>query len=232
MPLTLHVLRYPLHSMKAGIQIKPQPKSCKGAVTIEYALVFPIVIICIIMLIYFGLVYYQQALLQSIVSENLQNCSLLWGYNPEKLNIREGITDREAYLSEGLYWHLFSGSNRKKAVLQENIRREFIGQSIIKPTKDIDIEVNYRNYVLIKKIELKAYTSYKLPFGAFFKSIGLPGDITVTASSETTVQDPKEFIQNMDYLLQIYEETGARDWVMEKCKPLVDSLGKIKDLFR
>jgi hypothetical protein len=61
---------------------------------------------------------------------------------------------------------------------------------------------------------------------------GLSGDIRLQAYSETTVHDPKEFIQNVDYLLQIYEETGAKDWVQEKCKPLADTLKQIKEYFK
>ena len=39
----------------------------KGAVTVEYVLVFPIVILCVVIIIQIGLLYYQQALFQDVV---------------------------------------------------------------------------------------------------------------------------------------------------------------------
>ena len=99
------------------------------------------------------------------------------GYNPEKLNILGRITDKEAYLSEGLYGIFFPAQTGRRLFLQENIVREFIGQSIITPTKDIDMRL-ITGIIPYKKIELKA-TPVIAAFCAFFKSIGLPGDITV-----------------------------------------------------
>jgi len=39
-----------------------------GAVTVEYAVVFPIVLVCIMLLVYIGILNYQQCLMQSAVN--------------------------------------------------------------------------------------------------------------------------------------------------------------------
>lgn len=215
-----------------SIFINHLKKSCKGALTVEYALIFPIVIFCVLILIYIGFVLYQQALLQSVVSENVQNCAFLWGYDLDKLKLQEGITSKESYLSEGLYWHIFSGADNKKTLLQEKIKNEIKKRSILKPSDDVDVEVIFHNYFLIQKVGLKAEMACKLPCKSFFESMGLSGDIQFHAYSEMVIHDPKEFIHNVDYILQIYEESGAGNWVREKCKPLLDSLNSIKNTFK
>ncbi len=203
--------------------------SRKGAVTIEYALVFPVVIICIMILLYIGLIYYQQALLQSVVSENAQNCALLWGYDFDTLDTGEGITSMEAYQSEGLYWHVFSDASPKKDMLQEGIKDELLKRSILKPSKDVEVEVIFHNYLIVQKVGFKADITYKLPFAdGLLKVLGQSEGIKLSAYSEITVYDPKEFIHNVDYLLQIYDESGASDWVKEKLEPVKNSLNKIK----
>ena len=211
--------------------IKKVNQSLKGAVTIEYVLIFPFVIFCVFILIFIGLIFYQQALLQSVVSENAQNCALLWGYDLNKLNMTEGVTNTESYLSEDLYWHIFSKADRKKLLLQNYIRNEINKRSILKPSHDVDVEVVFHNYFLIQKVGLKAEMAYKLPCDNFIRSLGLSGDIKIQTYSEAVIQDPKEFIHNVDYILKIYEESGASNWVKEKCKSLLDSLNKIRSFF-
>lgn len=221
--------------MKACVKTRVRTcigKGCKGAVTIEYALVFPVVIICVAILVYVGLIYYQQALLHSVVSENAQNYALLWGYDLGELNTGEGITNADTYLSEGLYWQVFSQSEKKKLALQKSIKNEIEKRSILAPSREIEVEVIYRTYFILQKVGLKANMTYKLPADKFLKSLGLSGEIQICSYSEITVNDPKEFIHNVDYLLQIYEESGASTWVNEKCKPLIDSLSKIKAFFK
>ncbi len=201
----------------------------KGAMMVEYAIIFPFVILCVCVIVYMGLIYYQQALLQSVVSENAQNWALLWGYDAGRIHSAEGIVGREAYESEALYWNLFTDVNKKNEYVRETIERQFLYRSIIKPVQDVKVDIAYRNYLVIQKLNIHASVSYSLPAKGFFQSMGLSGEISLKTCCEETIQDPREFIHNIDYLLQLYDETGARAWVEEKCEPLVKSLQKIKD---
>lgn len=207
-------------------------KPIQGAVTVEYAIIFPMVIICVIILIHMGLLYYQQALLQSVTAENAQNWAFLWGYDAEKIQPPEGVIHRKVYQSEGMYWQIFSGASRKKEIIRFAIEEEIYQKSILKPIDGVAVEVRYHNYLIIQKVGIKVTANYSWPVKGLLQSIGVSGDVRMEAYSETMIHDPKEFIHNVDYLLQIYEETGARDWVQEKCKPLVDSLQRVKAFFQ
>lgn len=206
--------------------------SRNGAMTVEYAIIFPFVIFVVMLLVYIGLVYYQQALLQSVVTANAQDWAFLWGYDAKKVQPGEGILGAEGYNSEGLYWHIFPEANRKKEIIRNAIRKDYERRSILRSNRDVQIDVSFENYLIFQKVDIKATAVYALPMKSFFQAVGLTGDFTLQAYSETSVHDPKEFIQNVDFLLQIYEESGAKDWVMEKCKPLMDSLKKVKDYFK
>lgn len=207
-------------------------KACDGAMTVEYALIFPLVLFVLMLLIYFGLLYYQQALLQSVVSTNTQNWAFLWGYDARKVNPGEGVLTGEGFLSEGLYWQLFSGAAGKKEIIQEAILKEYYGKSLLKPSREVLVDVTYENYLIIQNVGIRVTAEYPSPMKGLFQAVGLSGDIKLQAYSEMTIHDPKEFIHNVDFLLQIYEESGAKDWVQEKCKPLTDALKKVKDYFK
>lgn len=206
--------------------------STNGAITVEYAVIFPFVIFIVMLLIYFGLIYYQKALLQSVVAGNTQDWAFLWGYDAQKVKTEEGILSREGYSSEGLYWQVFSGANPKKEIIRNAILEDYERKSLLRSSRDVQVEVFWKNYLIFQKVGVKVTAIYPMPMKGFFQAVGLPGDHTLQAFSETTVHDPKEFIQNVDFLLQIYDESGAKEWVMEKCKPLTDSLKKVKDYFK
>jgi hypothetical protein len=200
--------------------------------TVEHAVIFPFVIFIVMLLVYFGLIYYQHALLQSVVAGSTQNWALLWGFDAQKVQPGEGVLSLEGYDSEGLYWQMFSGADRKKEIIRTAIREEYERKSLLRSSQDIQVEVSFENFIIFQKVGVKVTAAYPMPMKGFFRAIGLSGDFTLQAFSETSVHDPKEFIQNVDFLLQIYEESGAKDWVMEKCKPLTDSLKKVRDYFK
>ncbi|NLN63961.1 MAG: pilus assembly protein [Clostridiaceae bacterium] len=206
--------------------------ACSGAVTIEYALVFPLVIFSVMILIYLGMVYYQQALLQSIVSEQTQNWAFLWGYDANEVQQHGGVLSREGYQSEGLYWHIFSNPESKKEIIRNTIAEDYQRRSLLKSDRGLEVHVTYDNYFIYQKVGVQVTATYSSPIKGLFQVVGLSGDISVKASCETTLHDPKEFIHNVDYLLQIYEESGAQNWVQEKLKPLQNSLKKMKDYFK
>lgn len=218
--------------MKEKINLVNFTNDPRGAVTVEYAIIFPIVIICILLLIYLGVLYYQQCLMQTVVSENVQSLALLWGYELDGADVKTGITSKDAYISEKLYWHIAQETNEKKIKAAQSIQNEIMLKSIIKPQNDFEVEVIYSNSLISKKVGISAKAEYPLPFKSFFKLIGSSGYVLIDTYSETVINAPKDFIQNIDYLLQIYEESGAKGWVQEKCEPLVNALQAVKNYFK
>ncbi len=203
----------------------------KGAISIEYALIFPLVVLCLYFIIYLGLLYYQQSVLQSIAGESIRNWAYMWGNDTEIVNVETGIEGRKGYESEGLYWQIFSDTKNKKAGLMKDIKMQITEKSMMKPT-DIDIDVSYHNFLIVQKVSVHITTIYPSPAGHLFQTIGWSGEVLLETHCETVLSDPKEFIHNTDYLLQIYEETGVGDWVKKKCEPLTESLRKIKKYFQ
>lgn len=205
-------------------------KTDSGAVTVEYAVVFPVVIICIMLLIYIGMLYYQQCLIQSVVSRNVRSMALLWGYDPEKVDINEGVTDKYAYVNESLYWQLFTDVNSRKEKTVRSVQDELTGKSVIRPPEGFDIEVKYTDFLIYKKVGIRVRATYPLPFANLFRLAGSSGCIRIDAYSETLINDPRDFMENIDYILQIYEESGASEKIAAKLKPLADALQSVKKM--
>lgn len=210
----------------------PEKTETSGAVTVEYAIVFPVVIICVMVLVYLGMLCYQQCLMQSAVNEYVQDQAFLWGFAPDGIDMKAGIKSKDAYIDEELYWHIFTDVDKRKKKAVQSLQYELMSKSVIKPHNGFDVEVAYSNFLVYKKIGINAKAMYPLPFKGLFELFGLPGYVLIEAYDETAITDPQEFMQNIDYLLQIYDESGAKDWVKEKCEPLISTLQKIKKYIR
>lgn len=221
-----------MRHMISGIKRQNAVLAAKGAVTVEYVLIFPIVILCVVIIIQIGLLYYQKALFQAVVGESIQNWAMLWGYDTSLITAEKGITCKNAYESEGLYWHIFSGADAKKNDLEKEIERLLLESSIIKPKNGINAKVKYTNYIIVQKLEIYVSAVYPSPCGRLFHLFGFPDEIVLETYYQMTVNDPKEFIHNVDYLLQIYNETQVKEWVESFCEPLSESLKKIKDYLK
>lgn len=207
-------------------------KHNKGAVTVEYAVIFPVVVICILILIYIGMLFYQQCMMQSAVNRYVRSLAHLWGYNPDNVDYEAGISKKETYLDEELYWHLFADTQKRAKKATESVRNELMAKSIIRPKAGFDVQVTYSNVIISKKIGINARAVYPLPFRKIFELLGSSGYVTIEAYGETSISDPPEFIRNTDYLLQIYEESGAKKLVLEKLEPLADVLGRLTDFMK
>lgn len=74
-----------------------------------------------------------------------------------------------------------------------------------------DIVVNVENKVIYQDIEVSITARYPLP--QIFGSFGLPTEFTYTVTAVTTVNDPDEFIRNVDLIIDtcvaIDQKTGG-----------------------
>ena len=74
--------------------------SIRGHSTLEYAVLMPIVLICVFICIEIFLIQYQKSVVQNIAEEAAQSLSRQWGYKPLPVDeISSGVYKRETYES-------------------------------------------------------------------------------------------------------------------------------------
>ena len=101
--------------------------------------------------------------------------------------------------------------------IQSEVQTEVDGiiQKTQRPGRNIDtedIKVKITNYVVYQDVEVSITAKYPLP--KVFGAIGLPTEYEYTVSSKTAVNDPDEFIRNVDLIIDtavaIDSKTGNR----------------------
>lgn len=181
-----------------------------GAVQIvEAAVVFPIAIFVVILFIFLGNLFYQQAKVDAI---SVRAAEYLGRVYTHPL-LRDGSTlpTDSSQIDVQPYRYLF-GSENAESKAQEFINRE-LGKAGTGLFSGMDIRGN------IKHCEIKNYVVYQITTVEIEYTVNLIplklfGGISIIKSScatSTCASDPAEFIRNVDMILDYSESSGLTE---------------------
>lgn len=199
-------------------------KDNKGVLIVEASIVFPIMLFVILMMLYMGNIYYQQAKLNSIVdmaaikgaaycadpmlddiekagkvpttNNDIQPYRYLFGVSDVESKMKKYVTDQYKTAGDG-----FFGS--------------------MAPTS-VACDTNFNNSVIMYSFTVEATYDIKVPLR--FMGTEAPTIVSLSAKATAPVNDNGEFINNLDMALDYYESSG----MSKKVSAVTD---KIKDFF-
>lgn len=202
-----------------------------GSMTLELAIIFPMIICLLIVLIYSLLLYYQQAITRATVDQTVNQVSFIWGRLQEgEANTR--LLQQGALLNtrEDLYWQMgvFDHKAEKKDLIEDYLKKELKKKELLTP-KSTDIEVSFHNYFIFQRIKITATLTYDPPF-PFIKYF-LNGKLQVSASA--LVKEPSEIIRNVDYAGDLLEEFQTTQKLKtEFLEKMKEAQKKVQDFFK
>lgn len=192
-------------------------RSDRGSFTVEAALVFSAVFLCILVLIYMCLLMYQQVYIQALADRAVQRGAAVWN-NPEK-DIEMGRVRKSDLSAGGLYWRFIDAKEEEKLDrLEKYIEDRLSTYGILNNVNQNPIHVKMKNYVLYKKLEVNIENKYKIPIGNLLKVFGLEEYFVVNVNAQAVISEPVEFIRNTDFILDIEKE-------LEEKNPKLKELG-------
>jgi len=222
-------------------------KKNRGSMTIEAALIVPVIIISLILLVYICIFMYQQAYIKSLSNTAAERGAAVWA-NPSK-DLYVEFVDREGLSNTPLYWRvgeLFSSKNKQNKYDKVN---KFITGSISKYSvfdknkgpmtlkytdSNMNVKCELTDYVIYKKFKVSIEEEYNLPISNVLNSFGFNVEFKISASSESVVSDPVEFVRNTDFVIdsvrEIDQKTGGKlEGMVDKITDTFDKLsGKLK----
>lgn len=216
---------------------------------VEASLIIPIVIFCILAVIYFTILLYQQAYVQSLANEAVERGAAYWSNAAGDIGTGRIVMDDLG--RQGLYWRLFdSNKDGKIKTIQTYVSSGRAGSyngrfgidssSLLKSAdrnKNERVVVELADYIIYKKLTLTVRDTYKIPVGGFLKGFGLNDGFPIEAKSEAVINEPVEFIRNTDFLLGTEKELERKypglQNIMDKARDLLNGInGKITDFFK
>jgi len=208
----------------------------KGNITVEAAIIFPVIFFCIIAVMFAGIFLYQQVLLQSLANRAVERGAATWTNHHREIS--SGMVEIDKLVDEGLYWRIIDfDKDDKEKNLNKYIEDRMNTYSILKGTHQI-ANIDLKNYIVYRKLFVTVQSRYKNPAASIMKMFGYDEYFTVSVTSQSIINDPVEFIRNTDFIMNLVEDLEEKNptiakvgnsmkEIMEKMK---DSLSKVFEL--
>ena len=199
-----------------------------GSATIEYIIIMPVVIACVVAVIMVFECLYQQSAIQALADSTAEGLSMIWGYSPiREEEIASGAYSRESFDNRQLYWQappIESGKKTRTAGSWAEKQLESIGLLKEIEDKNAEVSVSYHYGFPTSKIKVTITAHYVLPGAAALKYIGLGDILTIRCHAEAPVYDQKEMINVSDYIIQKVMESKAGEFLKKIASPLKKAL--------
>jgi len=219
-------------------------KNESGVIMVEASIYFPIVIMTVFAMIYFGMVKYQE----SILTFQVQKLAMMGGREvaypgyevftsdgsvqssfvdfKSGKNFASGMRSYYKKHAEHLYheWKFNYDENRSRleSELSEILSRRSFLTGVQTTAK---VEIN--NYVITRKITVKA--AYGLESPKLLEFIGVPVDLTLKTNVTQTAANPTELVRNIDLAEDLIDFLLERFGVKDRVDAFLKKAEDIKD---
>ncbi|HAN10656.1 MAG TPA: hypothetical protein DCP90_08615 [Clostridiales bacterium] len=202
--------------------------SDKGSVTVELAIIFPIMIYILFLLIYIIILMYQEAYAKNVCDDAINKAGNWWTNTYKDYETGKVSIDNISH--ENVYANLYDmNENSKIQLVKEYIYNRLNSNTILKPSKfDMgkDINIKVANFIIYKKLYLNTNVTYELPVPKLIKIFNIRSDYTFELESSVLIKDYAGYINDINFMFYAYDEAKDKvDWV-RKIHEALDSIKK------
>lgn len=206
-----------------------------GYLTIEMTIIFPAIFFSLLLILFMGIVLYQEVNQQSLVIEASERGSMV--YSSRVSDMTTGIKTLKDFENRDPYRNVpFMGRNDKSAYtsLVNNYVSARKGRNALLSGSE-ENEGNYteiEDYLITKRVKVELHTDYRTPIDSIADSIGLshPFDVDTTAAS--AIVDTPDFVRNIDIIIDVAKQTDAFDTIQDGYNKIKDAIEKVSDFLK
>lgn len=197
----------------------------RGSFTIEAALIFPLLFLVIIATLYICLILYHQVYIQSFADKLAMRAANNWSNSAKRMY--DGALTSEGFRDKAIYWHIIdTKQNEKIEKIKEYGKDQYGKHALLFGAGDIRIDVERKRELLIyNRIIIRAEAEMDNPIGDLLKMFGMGKVLTFSVESDAMVNDPAEFVRNLDFaydcVTRIEHKYGVDMSFLEKAKEQV-----------
>jgi hypothetical protein len=206
--------------------IKEFGSSQKGSIVIEAVLIIPLIILSIVAIIYIALLLYSHAYIEGTANWAAERGAAMW--NNKNKHFETGKIEVHELNANGLYWRLSDNSANEKIENIISYTQKKDNKSNLLTGSNEEIAVDFKDYIIYKKIVANTQAEYTLPLGNLLEIFGMSKYYTIRAQAQASVDDSTEFVRNIDFILNLkkqlenaYPEIGN---VGEKTRGVLDGI--------
>lgn len=213
--------------------IQKKLKKQEGYLTVELTFVFSVLFFSLMMLLFMGMVLYQQVNLQSLAVRTSARGSIIYGSRMD--DMETGVKTLSDFKNRDPYRYLasvFGGdkTGEYKKLLNTYVAKNVGNYNILTGTPKNQDYTTIQDYVFIKRVKVNIQEDYHMPTDAIAKMFGLDGAFHIDTTATSTVVEPVEFVRNIDLCTDVFRQTKAFDKAKETVGKVRSYITKFTDM--
>ena len=218
---------------KSMIHIKKRLKVQDGYLTIETTMVFSVLFFSLILILFVGMVMYQNVNLQSIAVQASERGSVV--YSSRVADMTTGVKTLDDFLIRDPYRNVpfMDGGSKEDyaSIINTYINGRMGRRDIIRgEVKNSGDYVEVEDYLIEKRIKVNIRSDYQMPVNSIAEMFGRKGPFTVDTTAVSAVIDSPDFVRNVDLAVDVIRQTDVFDGAQNGYQKIKDALTSVTDL--
>ena len=204
-----------------------------GYLTVEASIVFSVLFFSLILILFIGMVLYQEVNLQSLAVRASERGGVI--YSARVSDMTTGIKTLEDFKNRDPYRNVpFLNTFNDDAY--ENVIGEYVN-NYLKENNVLSGErgsynVDIINRLFSKRVKVNISNSYRMPVDSISEMFGHKGPFDVDTTAVSAVVDSPDFVRNVDMVLDVAKQTGVFETVENGYNKIMDALEKVQNLLK
>ncbi len=210
-------------------------KKKDGYLTIEMAIIFPAIFFSLILILYMGMVLYQEVKLQSLAVEASERGSVV--YSSRVSDMSTGIKTLGDFRIRDPYRNVPFMGGRDKAAYTSLVNtyvgsRIGRGNILAQTARNQGNFTQVEDYLIAKRVRVSIQTVYRTPADGIADMFDFQRPFEVNTAVTSAVADSPDFVRNVDIVVDVASQTEAFHTVQEGYNKIREAIEKVADLLK
>ncbi len=222
-----------IRQIKAALQTIRQKKD--GYMTIELTMIFPVIFFSLLLIMFLGMVLYQEVNLQSLAVQASERGSVV--YSSRVSDMTTGIKTLEDFKIRDPYRNVPFMDGGKKGEYTSLVNtyvsaRLDRGNVLNGQNQNGGNYTTVEDYLIAKRVKVNIRSDYHVPMESIATMFGQSSLFDVDTTAVSAVVDAPDFVRNVDIIVDVASQTEAFGTVKAGYDKIREAIQKVADLLK
>lgn len=203
-----------------------------GYLTIELTMVFSVLFFSLLLILFMGMVLYQEVKLQSLAVRASERGSVV--YSSRVSDMTTGVKTLEDYKERDPYRNVpvinTLNDDDYRDLVNKYVSANLGKRDILSGTNENGGDyTKIENYVFAKRLKVNIQTGYRMPVDSIGTMFGYSGPFKVNTTAVSAVVDSPDFVQNVDLVMDMVKQTDVFTSIEDGYENIMEAIDKLKD---
>lgn len=206
-------------------------KKRDGYLTIELTMVFSVLFFSLLLIMFMGMVLYQEVKLQSVAVQASERGSIV--YSSGVSDMTTGVKTLDDFKYKDPYRNVplinMANDGKYESLVNKYVSSNLNSNNILSgSTKNNGNFANVENYIFAKRLKVNIESGYQLPVASVGEMFGYKGPIKVSTTATSAIVDSPDFVRNIDLVMDMAKQTEVFDNVEAGFNKIMDAIDSLK----